>query len=268
MTTLPLRATGADGAADLLERVVIHNDLTKLTPRERLLYYQQLCASLGLNPLGRPFAYLYLDGKLTLYTTRACTDQLRARHGVRIEAVEAKAEDGLYIVLVRAALPDGRTDQDLGAVALEGLKGTARANAIMKAITKGKRRVTLSLLGLGLPDESEVDDLPQALRVDVDAATGEIQPPLRGPAMPETAAEFRPSRPRASRRNASSGSPASTRSTPSAATRRSCARTSGSHIAAAPIRARSTPRRSRYSTTRSRSFRAPRRPSSRRYEPA
>jgi hypothetical protein len=143
-----------------------------------------------LNPLGRPFAYLYLDGKLTLYTTRACTDQLRARHGVRIEAVEAKAEDGLYIVLVRAALPDGRTDQDLGAVALEGLKGTARANAIMKAITKGKRRVTLSLLGLGLPDESEVDDLPQALRVDVDAATGEIQPPLRGLAMPETAAEF------------------------------------------------------------------------------
>jgi len=34
------------------------------------------------------------------------------------------------------------------------------ANAIMKAITKAKRRVTLSICGLGMLDETEVESLP------------------------------------------------------------------------------------------------------------
>jgi hypothetical protein len=68
----------------------------------------------------------------------------------------------------------GRTDSDTGAVSITGLKGENRANAIMKAITKGKRRLTLSLAGLGWLDESEVGSIPSARPVDVDQETGEI----------------------------------------------------------------------------------------------
>ena len=57
---------------------------------------------------------------------------------------------------------NGKEDSDIGAVSLIGLKGEAYANAIMKAATKSKRRVTLSISGLGLLDESEVDSIPGA----------------------------------------------------------------------------------------------------------
>ncbi|EOV0478051.1 hypothetical protein ACOIM4_001927, partial [Campylobacter coli] len=44
-----------------------------------------------------------------------------------------------------------------GALNIKNLGGDNLANAIMKAITKAKRRVTLSICGLGMLDESELD---------------------------------------------------------------------------------------------------------------
>jgi len=54
------------------------------------------------------------------------------------------------------------------------LKPDDRAHAVMKAETKAKRRVTLSLIGLGWLDESEIESIPDARPVRVDATTGEI----------------------------------------------------------------------------------------------
>jgi hypothetical protein len=62
---------------------------------------------------------------------------------------------------VRARTKDGREDEDIGAVVLPA-SGDSRANALMKAITKAKRRVTLSICGLGQTDESELDTMPGA----------------------------------------------------------------------------------------------------------
>jgi hypothetical protein len=42
-----------------------------------------------------------------------------------------------------------------------------RANTILKAVTKAKRRVTLSICGLGFLDETEVEDIPAAAKRDV-----------------------------------------------------------------------------------------------------
>jgi len=67
-------------------------------------------------------------------------------------------------------MPDGRSDESIGAVALGSLKGEAYANAIMKAETKAKRRVTLSVCGLGMLDENEVETIPDARPVPVEAA--------------------------------------------------------------------------------------------------
>ena len=53
--------------ADVIESVVITGDLAALAPDQRVAYYNRVCQSLGLNPLTKPFDYIKLNGKLTLY---------------------------------------------------------------------------------------------------------------------------------------------------------------------------------------------------------
>lgn len=147
---------------DILEQVITKGDLAKLTPQERVQYYKATCDSLGLNALTRPLAYINLNGQLRLYALRDCTDQLRQKHRISVEVISQRVDGDLYIVHARARAPSGRTDEDFGAVTIANLKGEARANAIMKTVTKAKRRTTLSICGLGYLDETEVgDDVPQ-----------------------------------------------------------------------------------------------------------
>ena len=151
-----------DGAA-ILERVVVGGNLADLKPAERMMYYKAVCESVGLNPLTKPFEYITLNGKLTLYAKRDATDQLRTIHGVSITKLERDAAEGCYTVTAYATDSKGRTDSSIGAVFIGELRGEARANAMMKAETKAKRRVTLSLCGLGMLDETEVGTIPGAV---------------------------------------------------------------------------------------------------------
>ena len=150
-----------------IEQVLVAGDLAKLTGDQRLAYYQRLCETLGLNPLTQPFQYLQLSGKLVLYATKSCTDQLRQLHGVSITSVTSAQVGDVYVVTAAATDRQGRTDCSTGAVSIGGLKGDALANGLMKAETKSKRRVTLSLCGLGMLDESEVETIPGAVRAPV-----------------------------------------------------------------------------------------------------
>ena len=149
-------------AATSLEKVLVHGDLASLTPQERMSYYNTLCQSVGLNPLSRPFEYLKLSGRLTLYARKDATDQLRAIHGISVQLVERSRVDDCYVVLARATNAYGRHDESTGVVAIKGLSGEALANALMKAETKAKRRVTLSICGLGMLDETETETIPGA----------------------------------------------------------------------------------------------------------
>jgi hypothetical protein len=110
--------------------------------------------------LSKPFEYLTLNGKLRLYALKDCADQLRRLHGISIYIVNRENLDDIYIVTARAKDRQGREDESSGAVALGTLKGDALANALMKAETKAKRRVTLSLAGLGWLDETELETIP------------------------------------------------------------------------------------------------------------
>jgi len=159
---------------DVLERVIAGGDLSRLKPAERMQYYRAVCESLGLNPLTQPFQYIKLNGRLTLYATRGAADQLRKRDGVSVEITGRDTVNGVYVVTARARDRDGRVDESTGAVSIERLQGDALANALMKAETKAKRRVTLSIVGLGWLDETELSTIPTAEAVDVDAETGEI----------------------------------------------------------------------------------------------
>lgn len=149
-----------------IEQVLIGGDLSRLEIGQRLDLYKAVCASLGLNQLTKPFAYIQLNGKLTLYALKDCTDQLRTIHGISITITSRELIDGVYVVTARATRIDGRQDESTGCVPIDGLKGEARSNAMMKAETKAKRRVTLSICGLGILDESEVDSIRGAKRID------------------------------------------------------------------------------------------------------
>lgn len=146
--------------ATAIEQVLIGGDLARLTAEQRLHYYRAVCESVGLNPLTRPLEYLTLNGKLILYARRDATEQLRRIHGVSIRRLERDHHTDLYVVTAYASDKAGREDASTGAVSLKGLTGEALANALMKAETKAKRRVTLSICGLGVLDESEATEVP------------------------------------------------------------------------------------------------------------
>ena len=162
--------------AATVESVVLDGDLSKLSAPQRVSFYRAKCDSLGLNWLTQPFAYITLNGKLTLYARKDAADQLRKKHGISIEKPDITFTDEWIIVNVLARTPEGRTDADTGVVNKKDMRGDF-GNALMKAITKAKRRVTLSICGLGMLDETEVDTIPDARPLAVDTQTGEIVAP-------------------------------------------------------------------------------------------
>lgn len=177
-------------AAQTIEDVLIRGDLAKLTADQRTHYYLQVCNSLGLNPATKPFEFLTLNGKLILYARKDATEQLRKRDSVSIQIVGRELVDGVYAVTARAMLPSGRTDEAIGAVQVEGLKGESRANAFMKAETKAKRRVTLSICGLGMLDETETDSIEN--QSPVSASTPSPALPAGLPSPPPATESARP----------------------------------------------------------------------------
>src|SRR6478672_1788300 len=147
----------------IIERVIAAGDLKLLKADERNSYYLAICRSLGLNPLTRPLEYITLSGKLVLYARKDCTEQLRKLHGVSIYKLETNERDGVFEAMAYARMSGtapAREDIDFGATSIKGLAGDALVNAKLKAITKAKRRVTLSICGLGFLDETEIETIP------------------------------------------------------------------------------------------------------------
>lgn len=171
-----------------IETLLMQGDLKDLSVPERLVFYKDLCRSLGLNPRTRPFEYIVFtdrdeeeestaarQGKMILYARADCAAQLRKIHHVGISKdVRRRREGEFYIVEADAFINEKagqRTDSSIGVVWLKkwkrsgqqrtlvDLSGREMANAMMKAETKAKRRVTFSICGLHMLDESELEDL-------------------------------------------------------------------------------------------------------------
>ena len=106
-----------------------------------------------------------------MYATRTCADQLRRNYNISTEVVSAGVEGDIYVVRVRGRAPDGRIDENVGAVPMvisyvengvyktRPLTPAERANAIMTAHTKAQRRLTLSMCGFGIMSEEEAQSL-------------------------------------------------------------------------------------------------------------
>src|SRR6187402_2978311 len=85
-----------------IEKVLIEGDLAPLNPGQRIQYVHDVCSSLGLNPLTRPFEFLKFNGKVMLYAKRDATDQLRKIHKVSIEISNREVIGDVYVVTAKA----------------------------------------------------------------------------------------------------------------------------------------------------------------------
>ena len=169
---------------------VADGNVSKLNPAQKLQYLHAYCKSLGLNPLSQPIQFTKLNGKEIPYATKNATAPLRQIHHVSCEVLgqDLDRDAGLVTVRVRLTTPDGRSDEDVGVVPLPKGNGEAVGNAILKCVSKAKRRATLSMFGLGCIDELEVAAVKAAV-------TATIKPKPQLPPPPpvseeELASEF------------------------------------------------------------------------------
>jgi hypothetical protein len=185
---LPTPFRGEVPSVKVLEVLLCKNDWSLLSSEGKVEALIALCNAVGINPLLHPFDFLTTkDGRVVPYLLKGGAEQLRNRWGIDVE-VETKGpvenpQTGVkdtYEVWVKASSKAlGRTDYEVGVVSLYEnkkspdpdrpgkfvfesgpLDGVDLANAKMRAVTKAKRRATLSMVGLGgLMDETELRDM-------------------------------------------------------------------------------------------------------------
>lgn len=159
---------------DKIQELLASGNLAQFTAQERVAYINKVCEMTGLNPLTRPFEFLTFQGKMVMYASKGCADQLRKIHKVSIIDAVQKIENDILFSTVKGQDASGRIDTEVSALSIKGLSGEALANATMKGLTKAKRRLTLSMVGLGILDEMEVETV-QGAHVDTNARL--IPPP-------------------------------------------------------------------------------------------
>jgi hypothetical protein len=155
--------------------VLIIGDLKDLTPEQRVEYARNMGRSLGFNMLTRPFDYILFrefDGgpeRLELYLNARGAAQLRKIHRISIVPGSLKRviHDEHCMVSVDVRDGWGTTDSATGSLTLYKFKNKEKVplmgrewdNAIMKCETKAKRRATLSICGLAMLDDSQLDTM-------------------------------------------------------------------------------------------------------------
>lgn len=175
-------ATPADAKLDaaVAESLVVHGDYSRLNPGQRVELYLRTCKEHGLNPQAQPFTFLRLNGKEVMYANKGCTDQLARIHNVTREIIDGPkvidlAGTKLVFCAAKATLPNGRSETSTATVPL-----VDPPNVLMKAESKAKRRATLSILGLAMLDESELDTIPASAKAEApQASVAPALPPLR-----------------------------------------------------------------------------------------
>lgn len=149
---------------DKINELLASGNIDQFTPKEKLEYINRICDATGLNPLTRPFDFIRFQGKTVLYANKGCADQLRKINQISITVTDKKMEDGVLFITVEGKDSTGRIDTDIGAIPIGNLKGDQLANSVMKCLTKAKRRLTLSMCGLGILDESEFDTMGDIIK--------------------------------------------------------------------------------------------------------
>lgn len=181
-------------SSSVVNHLVMKGDCSKMSEDECREYYLYRCKELGLDPAEKPFEFMVLQGKKILYALKSCTDGLCRERKLKREIISKERMDDIYVVVSRATeIETGRYDESTGAVSIGNLKGDALCNAIMKAETKSKRRAVLSLCGLGMLDETEIETITKesGTRSNHTAKNVERNAPVLRPGFEALEAEFK-----------------------------------------------------------------------------
>jgi hypothetical protein len=157
MTTAIQQTPGLD--SDALLKLVT-GDTSKLSPDQKVQLVRGVCEATGLDYRLSPFEFIKFQGKEIMYARKNAADQLVRVHSIKVTITDQAVVNDIRVVTCAAETKDGRHTEDVGAVNIKGLAGDALANALMKAVTKAKRRTVLSICGLSMMDESELETLP------------------------------------------------------------------------------------------------------------
>ncbi|MHC4621812.1 MAG: hypothetical protein ACYTEQ_29070, partial [Planctomycetota bacterium] len=137
-------------SVEVAEQLMVSGNLAPLKPEQRIAYYRYVCEKSGLDYSCQPFEYIKFQGKVILYARKGCAEQLRRIHGISIIETQVEQINGMFLCHCTVKNKEGRTETDVGAVPV----GNDPSNAIMKAVTKAKRRATLGICGLGTLEEA------------------------------------------------------------------------------------------------------------------
>lgn len=170
-----------EDASGALAHVLGTGDLYQLTNGQRVAHYLNLCTSLGLNPLSRPFQWIeFKEGEnspavLTLYFKPSGAAQMLRNHRVSVHYPRKEIVGELFVCEAHGQAPDGRKGVGTKYVPLTNkygkLSGNRLANAFMSAESGALRRLALNMFGLSTgPDP---DDGAAVRTVYVDG-TGEV----------------------------------------------------------------------------------------------
>lgn len=160
-----------------LETAMMTNDLSYMQPAARLLFVKRICDGLGISIETMPFEFIKFKGFVKLYANKGCAEQLRRVRNISIKITDRADLESKGVFMVTAEATDnitGRTDSAIGAVTTKGLCGESLCNALMKAETKAKRRVTLSICGLNMLDECELEGLGKYQKMAFNKETGDL----------------------------------------------------------------------------------------------
>jgi hypothetical protein len=142
-------------------------DFSVLTKEEINTYTSFLCDKYGLDKSTQPIRFIKDKNSENIipYLTRNATDQLRKNLGISVieENIQFSPNGLACIVTVKVQDKEGRTDMDTGSVFIGGLVGNEYSDKIMTCVTKAKKRATISLSGIGILDETEVQGIAEGV---------------------------------------------------------------------------------------------------------
>ena len=98
--------------AEVITSLVLNGDLKRLSPEQKVGYYNYRCQQAGLDPAAKPFDLLTLNGKEILYANASATQQLTSIHKLSHQITSRELTDGIYCVFCRVTGSDGRSTEN------------------------------------------------------------------------------------------------------------------------------------------------------------
>lgn len=145
-----------------------NGSVTHLDKSTKSMLLVKLGNYLGLNQYVQPFRiYRDVNGDEFLYATKECCAELRHINGISVTDIQTSFEGELVYVKATGINNKGRLSTEIGSVNIAVLDGQDKANGVMWATTKAKRRLTLDLSGLGVLADVEVKDMTQVIEYNV-----------------------------------------------------------------------------------------------------